>query len=257
MPHTSPHPIPVGNTGRVYALHRGFALRQFKLDLHFDSGARFVGIVDAVSADQAEEIAASRLRENVDTILRGDTQPMPLSNSWSDTQVPIPDDVVNTAITRADAALHRSEAMAEDLADDTGITGADFDAYNARHGVIGRLTGQHCDTASDADEATFRAWMDRSNRISAWQLYRQAHEAAWARRGKAVPPAVTPGSALDDMATVLSHSRSAADHAGPATWPDMTATPVPLPRLQTRHRVLLAWSFALAIGSALWWAGVI
>jgi len=232
----------------VIPLHRGFAPRLFALDLQFASGARFVGTVEAISRDQAEEIAANKLHESVDTLLGGSSRPMPLHGSFVDTQPGgIPDDVVHTAIARADAALQRSEAVPGDDLSTTGAgtSGVDFDDYNARHGVIGRLTGHHCDTASDADEATFAAWMDRANRISAWQLYRQAHDAAWARRGEA--PAVAPGSALHDMATVLRHSRSAADDAGPATWPDVWL-PSWTAQLRPRDRAFLAAAVVLWMG---------
>lgn len=264
---TSAHVIPM-------ALHRGFAPRLFALDLQFASGARFVGTVEAISRDQAEEIAADKLHESVDTLLGGSSRPMPLAASFADTELPEqqpapPDDAVRSTLARADAALQRSEAVPGDDLSITGegTSGADFDAYNAKHQVHGRLSGQH---AVEEDEDTFRTWCDSARRINALDLYHQALNQAWANRPQqqlqqkatttaattAAPATVQPGSALDDMATVLRHSRSAADDAGPATWPDMT-TPTPLPRLQTRHRVFIAWSFALAIFSGLWWAGVI
>lgn len=102
--HTTPNVVP---------LHRGFVMRDYRLDLSFADGTVFFGTVSAISHEMAEEVACSRAHQRPEHIVRSDSRPMPLNNGFSDT---LPTLDTSSALADMANALRRSEAVAEDLA---------------------------------------------------------------------------------------------------------------------------------------------
>ena len=123
----------MARSAQVIPLHRGFVMRDYRLDLSFADGTVFFGTVSAISHEMAEEVACSRAHQRPEHIVRSDSRPMPLNNGFSDT---LPTLDTSSALADMAAALRRSEAMPEDLP--PSPSGADFDAYNAAHKIHGQ-----------------------------------------------------------------------------------------------------------------------
>jgi hypothetical protein len=98
-------------------MHRGFVPRTYALDLVWESGARFVGHIRALTREEAEDRASARMGETVYTLVRSSTRPLPLNDhsEFSDT---LPVLAASSALAEMANALRRSEAMADDLPGD-------------------------------------------------------------------------------------------------------------------------------------------
>ena len=112
MHHHHPTPQATSASAQIIPMHRGFALRTWQLDLVWESGARFSGRIQALTRDEAEDLASARMGETSSTLVRSDSRPMPLQSGFSDT---LPTLDMSSALADMASALRRSEGMAEDL----------------------------------------------------------------------------------------------------------------------------------------------